>query len=97
MGAGVQEDDAAFRGRVDGGAHALVVEAFGLGGEVGVGFYGEIDVGEDLVVIGPCWGGEVDGLVVGAHVEFGEEETAEVDGTGARDGLEAGDLVACQP
>ncbi len=90
--AGVQEDDAAFGGGVDGRAHAVVVEAFGLRGEVGVGFDGQVDVGEDLVVVGPGRGGEVDGLVVGADVEFGEEETAEVDGAGAGDGLEGGDL-----
>ena len=95
VGAGVQEDDAAFRGGFDGGAHAVVVEAFGLRGEVGVGFYGEVDVGEDLVVVGPCWGGEVDGLVIGAEVEFGEEEAAEVDGASAGDGLEGGDLGVC--
>lgn len=61
-------------------------------GEVGVGFYGEVHVREDLVVVGPCWGGEVDGLVGGAHVEFGEEKGAEVNGAGAGDCLEAGDL-----
>lgn len=92
VGAGVEEDDAALGGGFDGGAHAVVVEALGLRGEVGVGFYGEVDVGEDLVVVGPCWGGEVDGLVVGALVELGEEEAAEVDGAGAGDGLEAGYL-----
>lgn len=95
VGAGVQEDDAAFGGGFDGGAHAVVVEAFGLRGEVRVGFYGEVDVGEDLVVVGPGWGGEVDGLVVGAEVEFGEEEAAEVDGAGAGDGLEGGHLEGC--
>lgn len=92
VGAGVQEDDAAFGGGVDGGAHAFVVKTFGLWGEVGVGFNGQVDVREDLVVVGPCWGGEVDGLIVGTEVEFGEEETAEVDGAGAGDGLEGGDL-----
>ena len=69
VGAGVEEDDASFGGLVDGGAHAGEVEAFGGGGEVGVGFYGEVDVAEDLVVVGPCWGGEVDGLGGGAGVE----------------------------
>lgn len=92
VGARVEEDDASFGGLFDGGTHAFEVEAFGLGGEVGVGFYGEVDVGEDLVVVGPCWGGEVDGLIIGTLEEFGEEEGAEVDGAGARDGLKAGDL-----
>ena len=77
---------------VDDGAHAIEVEAFGLDGEVGVGLYGEMDVGEDLVVVGPCGGGEVDGLVGGAGVEAGQEEGAEVDGAGAGDSLQAYDL-----
>ena len=46
-------------------------------------------------MVGPCWGGEVDGLVIRAEVEFGEEKTAEVDGAGTGDGLEGGDLEAC--
>ena len=62
VGTGVEEDYASFGGFFDSGAHAGEVEAFGRRGEVGVGFYGEMDVAEDLVVIGPCWGGEVDGL-----------------------------------
>ena len=61
--AGVEQDDAAFWSGFYGRAQPVEVEAFGLGGEVWVGLYGEVDVGEDLVVIGPCWGGEVDGLV----------------------------------
>ena len=50
-----------------------------------------MDVCEDLVVVCPCWVGEVDGLVLGAGVEFGEEEATEVDCAGAGDGLEADD------
>ena len=69
VGAGVEEDYASFGGAFDGGEHAGEVEAFGGGGEVGVGFYGEVDVAEDLVVVGPCWGGEVDGLGGGTGVE----------------------------
>ena len=92
VGAGMQENDATFGGLVDGGAHAVEVEPLGLGGEVGVGFYGEADVGEYLVVVGPCGGGEVDGLVGGAGVEAGEEDGAEVDGASAGDGLQAYDL-----
>lgn len=69
VGAGVQEDYASFGGLFDGGAHTGEVEAFGGRGEVGIGFYGEVDVAEDLVVVGPCWGGEVDGLGVGAGIE----------------------------
>lgn len=92
VGTGVEEDDAAVGSVLEGGAHAVEVETFGLGGEVGVGLDGQVDVGEDLVVVGPGWVGEVDGLVVGARVEPGEEEGSEVDGTGAGDGLETGDL-----
>ena len=69
MGTGVEEDYASFGGFFDGGAHAGEVEAFGGWGEVGVGFYGEVDVAEDLVVVGPCWGGEVDGLGGGTGVK----------------------------
>jgi hypothetical protein len=39
-------------------------------------------------VICPCGSGEVDRLVLGAGVEFGEEQAAEVDGACAGDGLE---------
>ena len=69
VGTGVEEDYASFGGLFDGGLHAGEVEAFGGRGEVGVGFYGEVDVAEDLVVVGPCWGGEVDGLRGGTRVE----------------------------
>ena len=92
VGAGVQEDDASFRSLLDGGAHAGEVEAFGFDGKVGVWFYGEVDVGEYLVVVGPCWGGEINRLAGGAGIEAGEEEGAKVDGAGAGDGLEAYDL-----
>lgn len=52
---------------------------------------GNTDIGEDLVVIGPCWVGQIDGLV--ALVEFGEEESTQMAGTGARDGLDGGDSL----
>lgn len=58
--AGVQEDDAAGGGGVEGGEHAGEVEGFGGRGEVGIGLDGEVDVGEDLVVVCPCWVGDVD-------------------------------------
>lgn len=96
VGAGVEEDYGAGWGGLEGLEHAGEVEAFGLLVEVGVCGEGEADVGEDLVVVGPCWVREVDGWLV--RVEFGEEEAAEVDGAGAGDGLQGADLevlVAC--
>ena len=44
VGAGVQKHDAAFRGLLDCGPHALEVEAFGLRGEVWVGLDGQMDI-----------------------------------------------------
>ena len=65
VGAGVEEDDAAFGGLVDGERMPSKSRPLVLAGEVGVVFDGEVDVAEDLVVVGPCWGGEVDVLGVG--------------------------------
>lgn len=57
--------------------------------EVRVCLDGQVDVGEDLVVVGPCGRAKVDG---GGGVDFAielrEEEGAEVDGACAGDGLE---------
>lgn len=93
VGAGVEEDDGARRGGAEGAEHAIVVEAFGLRGEVRVVCEVEADVCEDLVVVCPGWAGEVEGWFGGCGVEAGEEESAEVDGAGAGDGLECGDAV----
>jgi len=92
VGAGVEEHYAVFRGSVEGGEHAIEVEGASLWVEVGVRLDGEADVGEDLVVVGPCRVAEVDGGR-GMHfaVELGEEEGSEVDGARAGDGLEGGD------
>lgn len=60
-----------------------------MGRKVWVGLNGDVDVGEDLVVVCPCWVGEVDCLVVRAGEEFGEEEGSKVEGACARDGLES--------
>lgn len=81
VGAGVEEDDGAGGRCLQRMEHAVEVEAFCLLVEVGVGGDFEADVGEDLVVVGPCWIGEVDGGFVG--VEFGEEEAAQMDGAGS--------------
>ena len=93
--AGVEEDDGAGGGGVEGAEHAGEVEAFGLGVEVGVVGEGEADVGEDLVVVGPGRVGEVELGAGSLGVEFGEEEGAEVDGAGAGDGLEGAYLGFC--
>ena len=69
--AGVQKDDGALGSGADGGEHAVEVETLGGGGEVGVGFYGQGDVAEDLVVVGPCGRTEVDGLGLWPGIEFG--------------------------
>jgi hypothetical protein len=90
--AGVEEDDGAGRRCPQRGHHAVEVEALGLGGEVGVVGEGETDICEDLVVIGPGWVGEVDGGLGLCGVELGEEEAAQVDGAGSRDGLKGADL-----
>lgn len=60
-----------------------------MSGKVWVGLNGDVYVGEDLVVVGPCRVGEVDCLVLRAGEEFGEEESSEMEGAGARDGLES--------
>ena len=92
VGAGVEKDDTTFRGFLNGGGHALEVEAFGFSGEVRVRLYGEVDVGKDLVVIRPCWRGEVDRLIVWTFIELGEKEATEMNGAGAGDGLETCNL-----
>lgn len=92
VGAGVQDDDGAAGDVAQTVEHAIDVEA--AGGRVVVGVFGdgEVDVCEDLLVVGPCWVGEVDGGFGVGGVEAREEEAAEVQGAGARDGLEGCDL-----
>lgn len=88
VGAGVQQDDAPLGCIADGLLHTLDVEALCLLVKVRVLCDGNANIGEDLVVVGPCWVGQENGLV--ALVEFGEEQSTQVDGTGARDGLNGG-------
>jgi len=45
-----------------------------------------MDIGEDLVMVGPRWVAKVDSGF--AWVEFGEEESSEMDGSCAGDGLD---------
>ena len=91
MSAGMEEDDGTRRGSAQGGDHAIEVEALGLRGEVGVVGEGESDIGEDLVVVGPGWRGEVEGGFVG--MEAREEETSQMDGARAGDGLKRADAI----
>ena len=73
VGASVKQDYAATWSGLNGRDHALEIEAFCFGVEVWVSLDREADVRHDLVVVGPCWIGEVDCLVRGARVEFCEE------------------------
>ena len=79
VGAGVQDDDAVFGGGVEGGDH--VGEGEALGGFVEVRVRGDAEAagGEDLVVVRPGGGGEVDGDVF-VRKEAGQETGAEVQG-----------------
>ena len=46
-------------------------------------------------MIGPCWRGEVDRLIVGADIELGEKKATKVVGASAGDGLKRGNLLSC--
>ena len=63
MSTGVKDDDAALGGLLNSGLHAGEVKALGLRHIVRVSFYGEVDVGEDLMMVHPCRGRKVDRLV----------------------------------
>lgn len=91
VGAGVEEEDAALRGGLDVGDHALEVEADGVLVVVAVLLDLEAGVGEDGLVVGPGRGGDVNLLVAG--VEAGEEVGADAQGTSTRDGLGDGQAV----
>ena len=97
VGAGMEEDNGALGGITKGLLHAVKVEALGLLVEVRVLGDGQTDVAEDLVVVGPCWVAEVDGGLLGRVavrvVEAREEETAEMAGAGAGDGLDGGNAA----
>ena len=92
VGACVQNDNATLGRILQSTDHAIEVEALGLLGEVRVCLVLEADVGEDLEVVGPCGVGKVDCALRLCLVELCEEEGTEVDGAGAGDGLQAGDL-----
>lgn len=81
MGAGMQHDDTARWGLLDSRTHAGEVEAVRFFREVRVSLYWEIDVGEDLVVIGPSGRGEIHRLVCRPRIEFREKEGTEMEST----------------
>mgnify|MGYP005989162607 CR=1 FL=1 len=81
----VQQNNGALRSGLDGALHAIEVKATCLLVEVRVLSGGNADIGEDLVVVGPCRVGEVDSLV--SLVELGEEQSSQMDSTGPGDGL----------
>ena len=53
MGTRMKENNATLWGGLDTAEHAFEVEAFGFCAEVWVGLYREVNIGEDLVVVGP--------------------------------------------
>lgn len=91
VGAGMEKDDTTVWGGGDGSLHAVDIEAFCLLVKVRVGGDGHAHVGEDLIVVGPCWVGEVDSAVAG--VEPVEEEGAQVASASAGNGLDTGDTL----
>jgi hypothetical protein len=87
----MEEDDGAICSSFNGRLHALKVQTPGLLGEVGILNVGNADIGEYLLVIDPCRVGEVD--LLGARVEPGEEQGAEMEGAGTGDGLDGVDTL----
>jgi len=83
----VEEDDGAFRSGFESGGEAFKVEAARRRVVVGVVCEREFDIGENLMVVCPGGGGEVDGLVLGAGVEAGEEGGTEMDCSGSGNSL----------
>ena len=92
VGAGMQENDGAAWGTADSREHAIDVEALGVLGEIRVVCSLEADVGEDLLMVGPGWAGEVDRGTRRGRVEFGEEKATKMASASSGDGLECGDL-----
>jgi hypothetical protein len=60
--ASVKENNASFWCGFECADHAIEVKTLGVLAEVWVVLNGEVDIGEDLVVVCPCWRAEVDGL-----------------------------------
>lgn len=90
----MEEDYGFRRSSFEGCCHAREIQTLGGCGEVGVCGNGEINVGKDLVVVGPCWVTEVDARR--PRVEFTEEEGTKVNSTCTGDGLYAACAVFCK-
>lgn len=88
VGARVKENNGTLRRLLDAALHALEVEAASLLVEVRVVGALETDILEDGLVVGPSRVGNIN--LGTSLVEFGEEESTEVDGTGTGDGLDRG-------
>lgn len=76
-----QDNTTGLRG-VQSGQQTITVEHFRLGREVRIRLDGQMDIGEDLIVVGPGWVREIDGRC-GLRKELGQEETSQMDGTRA--------------
>lgn len=94
MSTGVKDDDAALGGLLNGGLHAGEVKALGLRQKVRVGFYGDVNVREDLMMVHPCRRGKVDGLLRRARQKPGKEKSTKMESSCARDCLE-GSYLGC--
>lgn len=87
----MKENDAAlgsFRNRL---LHPCKIKTLCGFREVGVGCDGYRGIREDLIVVGPGWVAEIDGVIAG--VEFGEEERTQMHCSCARDGLDGTDAL----
>lgn len=92
VGAGVEDDDAAFWRVVKGGREAVKVETAGGGMVIGVRGCREGSVLKDLLVVGPGGVGKENGLVLWARKELLEEACTGVERTGSGDSLDRSNL-----
>jgi len=91
VGAGVEQEHAAVGGLFDVRNQALKVKADGILVVIGILLDLEAGIREDIDVVGPRGGGNVNGLLAG--VEAGEEGSANAQSTSTRDGLGDGQTV----
>ena len=88
MSTSMEQDDRFLRRGGDGRFHTFEIKTFGALREVGVVSHFETDVIDDLRMVGPGRGADVDGNGggrggEGGGVEFREEETSQVNSAGA--------------